>query len=319
MTPELEIPQEVAEKPIPVEVQALARTAPIFLEHIRVIQGGEDMTLAMAELSQIKTSLAQFKPARKEFLRPAQESLDAYAKKFDEAANPIIEKLESAKTQWDRAIVAYRQAEQLRVAEENRRRQAEVERQQAVLRANAAAQAAKAAKEERLRRERAEAAEAAGKAAQAAKLRSQADSIAQAAETSAQVTESAVATMVAPTVEADIPKSDAGHFTSRSTGRIRSLKEMREIERNACGEKGATLLVATVEEDLRKRKQELGLIPLICAIADGVRAGTAFPPPTLLKVDSAQMNISARALGSRFDLIPGCALETETSVVSKKR
>lgn len=313
------IPQEVAEKPIPVEVQTLARTAPVFLEHIRVIESGDDMALAMRELAEIKISLGQFKPARKEFLRPAQEALDAYAKKFDDAANPIIAKLERAKRGWESGIVAYRERERTRVAEENRRRQELVDQEQAAARARSAAIAAKAAQEAAEKRRKAEEAKAAGRAAQAAKLRSQAESVVEAAEIKVADIQSVAATIVAPVAEPDVPKSDAGHFSSRSSGRVRSLKEMRDVEKAAVGEKGVGLLCASVEADLQKRKQELGLIPLICAIADGVRVGSAFPPPLLLKIDQKQMNDLARSLGSRFDMIPGCALETETSVVSKRK
>jgi len=303
------------EPTIPQEVKTLAAAAPHFLERVMVVSTAEEMQVAMVALSEIKAAEKELLAKKKELLDPFNEGI----KRINAFFAVPLNKLAEAKTGHDRAIVSYRQAEQQRVAEENRRRQEEVERQQAVLRANAAAQAARAAKDEQIRREKAAAAEAAGKAAQAAKLRAQADSIAQAAETQAAVTESTVATMVAPTVEPDVPKSDAGHFSSRSTGRVRSLKEMRDVEKAAVGEKGVALLVGSVEEDLRKRKQKLGLIPLICAIADGVRAGTAFPPPLLLKIDQKQMNDLARGLGSRFDMIPGCALETETSVVSKKR
>ena len=107
MTPE-------TDRPIPSEVAMLAQAAPGFLENVRVVQNGEDMNLALHELKEIKASLATFKPARDEFLRPAREALRAYEKRFDDAAAPVITKLNLAKSGWETAILTYNAAERAR-------------------------------------------------------------------------------------------------------------------------------------------------------------------------------------------------------------
>jgi primosomal protein N' len=274
MTPETET------RPIPSEVTALAQTAPHFLEQVRVIESGEDMQLAMAELKQIKASLATFKPARDEFLRPAREALKAYEKRFDDAAAPIITKLNLAKSQWETGILTYNRAEQARAAEENRRREEEVQKQQAQMRAQAAAEAARAAAQAAEKRRKAEEAANAGKAAQAAKLASQADSIEAAAETKVAVLETTAASITAPSVEADVPKSEAGGFRKTYGAHVEDFEA------------------------------------LVCAIAKGIESGSGFPSITLLKIDQANLNRQATALKEHMN-IPGVKLDVKVGVVSR--
>jgi hypothetical protein len=282
---------------IPNEVQSLIQSAPAYLERShRTITSGDDFLLANNELAAIKGLERQLKEKYDYLLQPSKTALAETKARLDETFKPGFEGLAAAKRAWDTAIVGYRQEQARLAAEENARRQAEVAKEQQRLREQAAAEQAKADKRAAELRAKAAEAEAAGRAAVAARAREQAEARERDAASRVSVLEQTAATMAAPTVEANVPKSDSGHGRKSYSGRLAYNHELTEAEKKFAGESFEVL---------------------VCAIAAGITNGSGYPSISLLALNQTALNKQASALKDHFR-IPGCRLEVKETTVSAR-
>ena len=162
----------------------------------------DQLEQAGSDLKVIKGLQKQVEDKRTAITKPLNDALKAVNDLF---RGPAVW-LADAETALKGKMLGYRQEQERKAAEEQRRQEEIARKERERLAAQAAEAERKAREEAEAKRRAAEVAEAAGRAAEAAKLRAAAEAREAAAATKAEGIRERAASVVAPLVVADIPK-----------------------------------------------------------------------------------------------------------------
>lgn len=162
----------------------------------------EEYGAAGADLVQVNGAIARLEELRLGMTRPIDQGLKAIRAFF---AGPT-ERLERAKNQIKRAMIAYDEEQRRIAAEAQRRAEEEARKERDRLAAIAAEAQRKADEKAAEERRQAEAARAAGDLAAAAKHEQKAERVEQRAEERVETLQTVASTIVAPVIERETPK-----------------------------------------------------------------------------------------------------------------